>query len=191
MTDNNVYVLSPFPVAPVNEVDMVLLPDGLKALKRVAKRVGLVLGEASFNLDAGVDATHNRPCIFNAGMIPNIKENPRNRKSTKRRRKWLCHAAIHAARTWGAQTFAWEDKFTRRLLRFEHIQQRHFGMKLMTYTLTCAGIVVEVSGTDRVQVATPKRPPSGVAVWVYSLSRRLQQASTSATRPGSLPAGAV
>ena len=31
--------------------------------------------------------------------------------------------------------FAWEDKFKRLLLRFEHIQQRHYGMKLMAYTL--------------------------------------------------------
>jgi hypothetical protein len=37
MTDNHGYVLSPLPVAPVNETDMVLLPEGLKALKKVAK----------------------------------------------------------------------------------------------------------------------------------------------------------
>ena len=30
---------------------------------------------------------------------------------------------------------AWEDKCKRLLLRFEHMQQRHFGMKLMAYTL--------------------------------------------------------
>jgi hypothetical protein len=30
MTDNNGYVLSPMPVAPVNETDMVLLPESLK-----------------------------------------------------------------------------------------------------------------------------------------------------------------
>src|SRR5262245_53434444 len=35
--DNHGYVLAPVPVAPVNETDMVLLPDGLKALKRVDK----------------------------------------------------------------------------------------------------------------------------------------------------------
>jgi hypothetical protein len=29
----------------------------------------------------------------------------------------------------------WEDKFKRLLLRFERIQQRHYGMKLMAYTL--------------------------------------------------------
>jgi hypothetical protein len=39
---------------------MVLLPDGLKALKRVAKVTGLVLTGAYLNLDAGFDSTHNR-----------------------------------------------------------------------------------------------------------------------------------
>ena len=54
---------------------------------------------------------------------------------TKRGRKRLFNAAIHALRTRVDRTFAWEDKFKRLLLRFERIQQRHFGMKLMAYTL--------------------------------------------------------
>ena len=50
MTDKNGDVLSPCPVAPVNETDMVLFPEGLKALKDVAKEVGLDLRDAYFNL---------------------------------------------------------------------------------------------------------------------------------------------
>ena len=76
-------------MAPVNETDMVLLPEGLKALKKVAKEVGLDLRGAYLNLDGGFDSRHNRKLIFNAGMMPNIKENPRNRKTTKRGRKRL------------------------------------------------------------------------------------------------------
>ncbi len=68
-------------------------------------------------------------------MIPNIKENPRNRKHMKRGSKRLFNAAIHALRTQVDRTFAWEDTFKRLLLRFEHLQPRHFGMKLMAYTL--------------------------------------------------------
>jgi hypothetical protein len=75
---------------------MVLSPEGLHALKQVAKEVGLDRRGASLNLDGGLDSTHNRQCIFNAGMIPNIKANPRNRKGTKRGRKRLFNAAIHA-----------------------------------------------------------------------------------------------
>ena len=87
------------------------------------------------HLDAGFDSTYNRKCISNAGIIPNIKENPPNRKRTKRGRKRLFNAAIHALRTRVDRTFAWEDKFQRLLLRFERIQQRHFGMKLLAYIL--------------------------------------------------------
>jgi transposase len=114
---------------------MVLLPRGLQALTKVAKQVSLDLRGAYLNLDAGFDSTHNRKCIFNAGMVPNIKENPRNRKRPKRGRKRLFNEAIHALRTRVDRTFAWEDKFKRLLLRFEHLQQRHFGMKLLAYTL--------------------------------------------------------
>lgn len=114
---------------------MVLLPQGLHALKQVAKEIGLDLKGAYLNPGSGFDSTHNRKCIFNAGLIPNIPENPRNRKSTKRGRKRLCNAAIHALRIGVERTFAWEDKFKRLLLRFERIQQRHYGMKLMAYTL--------------------------------------------------------
>jgi hypothetical protein len=76
--DNNGYVLAPLPVAPVNEADTVLLPEGLKALKRVARLTGLERTGSYLNLDSGFDATSNRKAIFNAGMMPNIKENPRN-----------------------------------------------------------------------------------------------------------------
>src|SRR5262249_26026691 len=77
--DNHGYVLAPVPVAPVNETDMVLLPEGLRALKKVAKEVSLDFRGAYFNLDGGFDSTRNRKCIFNAGLTPNIPENPRNR----------------------------------------------------------------------------------------------------------------
>jgi transposase len=114
---------------------MVLLPKGLHALKQVAKEVGVDLRGAYVNLDGGCDSTRNRKCIFNAGMVPNIPENPRNRKHPKRGRKRLFNKAIHALRLRVERTFAWEDKFKRLLLRFERIQQRHYGMKVMAYTL--------------------------------------------------------
>jgi hypothetical protein len=78
--DNNGYVLAPLPVAPVNEADTVLLPAGLKTLKRVAKLTGLGLTGSYLNLDGGFDSKANRKAIFNAGLIPNIKEYdvPRN-----------------------------------------------------------------------------------------------------------------
>src|SRR3989442_12925016 len=108
--DNHGYVLAPVPVAPVNETDMVLLPESLQALKKVAQEVGLDLRGAYLNLDGGFDSIANRKCIFNAGLIPNIPENPPNRKHPNRGRKRLFNAAIHALRLRVERTFAWEDR---------------------------------------------------------------------------------
>jgi hypothetical protein len=122
-------------VAPVHATARGLLPKGLKALKPVAKQIGVDWRGADRNLDGGVDSRHHRKSIVNAGMIPNMKENPRHRKRTKCGRKRLFNAPSHALRARVERTFAWEDKFKRLLRRFERIQQRHYGMKLMVYTL--------------------------------------------------------
>jgi transposase len=84
IVDNNGYIRAPLPIAPVNEADTVLLPEGLKALKRIGKQSGLSFKGAYLNLDGGFDSASNRKAIFNAGLIPNVKENPRNRKRPKR-----------------------------------------------------------------------------------------------------------
>ena len=112
---------------------MVLLPQGLHALKQVAKEVELDLRGAYLNLDGGFDSAHTRSA-FQCGPDLNIKKNPRNRKR-RARAQTLLNAAIHALRMRVERSFAWEDKFKRLLLRFERIQQRHYGMKLLAYTL--------------------------------------------------------
>ncbi len=129
------YVLSPLTVAPVNAGDMVLLPAGLKALKRVARAAGLAVSGAVLNLDAGFDSKANRKCVFNAGLKPNIKENPRNRQTPKRGRKRFFDAGLYKLRFTVERTFAWEDKFKRLLLRFETLPTHHLGFKLLAFTL--------------------------------------------------------
>jgi hypothetical protein len=94
--DTNGDVLAPLPVAPVNEADTVLLPEGLQALKRVARLTGVGLTGASLNFDGGCDSRHHRKAIFNAGLLPNVQENPRHRNTTQRGRKRLCHDAMPA-----------------------------------------------------------------------------------------------
>jgi hypothetical protein len=99
MTDNHGYVFSPLPVAPVNETDRVLLPDGLNAFKKEAKQIGLDRRDASVTLNPGFDATLHSHVHVQAGMIPTITENPRHRKRSKRGRKRLCNASTHALKT--------------------------------------------------------------------------------------------
>ena len=135
IADNHGHVLSPLTSAPVNEVDSVLLPDGLTALRQVVRAVGLDLTGAILNLDAGFDSKANRKCIFNTGMKPNIKESPRNRQKPKRGRKRFFDEVIYKLRFTLERMCAWEDKFKRLLLRFETKQIRPLGFKLIAYTL--------------------------------------------------------
>jgi hypothetical protein len=96
LIDNNGSGWAPRPVAPVNQAETSLLPAGLQGLKRVAKRTGLVLAGASLNRDGGFDPTVQRTAIFHAGLIPNITEHPRHRKTTQRGRKRWVNAVIPA-----------------------------------------------------------------------------------------------
>jgi transposase len=135
IVDNNGYIIAPYTIAPANKNDCILLPDSLGHLSHIARKVGLSIKGSILNLDGGFDSKKNRKHIFNRGMIPNIPENKRNRKKTKRGRKRLFDEAVHNLRLTVERTFAWEDKFKRLLLRFERIQSRHFTFKLLAYTM--------------------------------------------------------
>lgn len=135
IVDNNGYILAPYTIAPVNQNDCILLPDGLSHLSSMARNVGFSIKGSIINLDGAFDSIKNRKHIFNRGMVPNIPENKRNRKKTKRGRRRLFNPVIYELRLTVERTFAWEDKFKRLLLRFERIQSRHFSFKLLAYTM--------------------------------------------------------
>jgi hypothetical protein len=110
---------------------MILLPQGLKALKQVAKQVGADLRGASRNLNGGCDAARHRHGMFHADLLPTITESPRTRQTTTRGRQRRFDAAIHALRMRVERTLACEDTCQRLWLRVERLQQRHSGMKLL------------------------------------------------------------
>ncbi len=134
-TEKNGFVISPHTIAPVNISDCTLLPDGLSHLSRITRELGIPIKGSILNLDGIFDSKKNGKCIFNRGMVPNIPENKRNRKKTKRGLKQLFDKTIHGLRLAVERTFAWEDKFKRLLLRFETKQSRHFSFKLLAYSL--------------------------------------------------------
>ncbi len=134
--DRNCNVISPFTKAPGNQHESSLFPDAFGYLKKILKRIGQDFCEIIASLDSAYDSKRNRKMIFNAGMTPNIKENPSNRKKIKRGRKRIYDDAIFQERFKTVErAFAWEDKFKRLLIRFERISLHHFGLKLMAYTM--------------------------------------------------------
>lgn len=135
--DRNCNVIAPFVSAPGNRNESPLLREAaLPRLTRIAQAIGLDLQGTVVSLDGAYDCRPNRKAIFNRGMLPNINVNPRGRKTTKRGRKPLFDARIFKERFDTIErVFAWEDKFKRLLLRFEHISDLHYAFKTLAYTM--------------------------------------------------------
>ena len=134
IVENNGFVLAPLPVAPVNKADTVLLPDGLNALKRIARLADLEIDGSYLNrwwvrFQAQPQSDLQRGAYSQRQGEPAQSEDPEARAEAAVPCRDPFVTAMRGA------TFAWEDKFKRLLLRFEFKQQRHYGMKLMAYTL--------------------------------------------------------
>lgn len=134
--DRNCNIISPFTTGPGNQHESTLFPHAFVQLKDILTSIGVKLKGIVTSLDGAYDTKVNRKMIFNAGMIPNIKENPRNRQKTKRGRKRIYSEQIFQERFRTVErAFAWEDKFKRLLVRFERISAHHLGMKFIGYAM--------------------------------------------------------
>ncbi|MFX1677100.1 transposase [Paraburkholderia sp. A2WS-5] len=134
--DRNCNIIAPFVSAPGNRNESPLLRDALPKLTGMARAIGANLHGSTVSLDGVYDCRANRKAIFNLGMIPNIPENPRGRKTPKRGRRQRFDPAIFEERFRTIErVFAWEDKFRRLLLRFERISDVHYAFKTLAYTM--------------------------------------------------------
>ena len=87
-----------------------------KSLKKV---LSLPTERIYLSADSAFDVKALRKLCFNHNMIPNIKENPRNRKTVKRGRKRLFNQEVYNRRFSIERTFAWLDTFRTLAVRYE------------------------------------------------------------------------
>ena len=136
ITDRHGNVLSAHITAPGNKNESPLFKPALKHLKKITKAIGASIRGSIMSLDGVYDSIKNRELIFNAKMTPNIPENKRNRKKTKRGPKRKFDPTIFEERFFTIERmFSWEDKFKRALIRFEKISRHYFGIKLIVYSM--------------------------------------------------------
>jgi hypothetical protein len=128
--------LAPITIAPVNQSDMELLPQALLDLQQTCRKTGVKIPQKTpLNLDPGFDSRKNRKAVWNGGLKPNIKENPRNRKKPKRGRKRYFDKEIYAMRYTAERSFSWADKFRRILVRYDWYEQLYQGFQLLAFAL--------------------------------------------------------
>lgn len=133
--DGNGYVVASTGIIAGNHNDAYNLKPHLQTAFKEMKRLGLVIKGAYFNADMAFDTKDARKTCFNHGLIPNILENPRNRKRPKRGRKRLFNAEVYHRRFCAERTFAWVDKFKRLLIRFERYDVCFLGAHYLAFTM--------------------------------------------------------
>jgi len=119
ITDKQGFVLAVVAVRSGNHNDVYQIKPDLQAAFKHMKQLGLRLTQAYFNADSAFDSRETRRVCWNYGLIPNIPENKRNRKTPKRGRKRAFNASIYKNRFTSERSFAWIDKFRALLIRFE------------------------------------------------------------------------
>lgn len=117
--DRNGYILATTNLVAGNHNDSYELKKTLRTIFTALRRLNLSYRGAFFNADSSFDTREARKMLWNAGVIPNIPENKRNRKTIKRGRKRQYQKEVYKRRFVSERSFAWVDVCKTLLVRFE------------------------------------------------------------------------
>lgn len=134
-TDNQGFILATTDIVAGNHHDSWQLEQHLQQGFSSMKRLDLPIAGAFFNADPAFDTKAARKTCFNHKLVPNIKENPRNRKTTKRGPARLFDKTVYKRRFVSERTFAWVDKFRALLIRFDRLAHCFLGSHFIAFTL--------------------------------------------------------
>ena len=135
ITDGDGFIIATTGLIAGNHNDAYNLKVHLQTAFKSMKRLGLSIQGAFFNADKAFDTKDARKTCFNYGVIPNIDENIRNRKTTKRGRKRLFNPEVYKHRFACERTFAWVDKFKALLIRFDRKDSYFLGAHFIAFAM--------------------------------------------------------
>jgi len=134
-TERNGYIVASTELVAGNHNDAWNLKEHLQMAIKQMKQIGLKVAGAYFNAYPGFDTKEARKTCFNHDIIPNIKENKRNRKRAKRGPKRLFDEAVYKDRFASERSFAWIDKFRGLLVRFDKKDANFLGGHHIAFTM--------------------------------------------------------
>lgn len=102
-----------------NHNDLYQVVPQFGAMIRELNSKNILVQNSILNADKGFDSKKLRRAIMRRNMLPNIKENTRNRKTKKRGRKRFYNDEIYKTRFVNERCFAWLDSFKTLLIRFD------------------------------------------------------------------------
>jgi transposase len=105
--------------------------DMIKSLNRCS----IVVQNSLLNADKGFDSKKLRRACRRRNIVPNIKENIRNRKKPKRGRKRFFNENVYKKRFVNERAFAWLDSFRTLLTRFDKLDETWLNWHYLAFTL--------------------------------------------------------
>ena len=130
-------MLGPITVKPVNQQDMVILPESLTKLVTFAKEIGLELEKSSFTLDSGFDSKTNKDLIKEQKLVPVINPNRRNAKKPiviARMYRWF-NKKHYKERYKVERTFGWQDTYRRLAISYDRLEEIRLGFRYLAYSM--------------------------------------------------------
>jgi transposase len=130
-------VLGPLTVRPVNQQDMVILPDSLAKLVSFAISIDLNLVGSSITLDSGFDSQTNKELIRKQKMKPVISPNRRNAKKPiviARMYRWF-DKEQYKERYKVERTYGWQDTYRRLAISYDRLEEIRLGFRNLAYAM--------------------------------------------------------
>jgi transposase len=130
-------VLGPITVKPVNQQDIVILPESLTKLTAFTTQIGICLVDAAFTLDSGFDSKTNRKRIREQKMKPVIHPNRRNTKkpiAIARMYRWF-DKSLYKERYKVERTFGWQDTYRRLAISYDRLEEIRLGFRHLAYAM--------------------------------------------------------
>lgn len=124
-------------VAPVNQHDSVLVPEGLENFAASMERVGIDLKDVPITFDSGFDSQENRDKVKERRMVPVIYPNRRNTKTPIRiaqKFRWF-KRKIYKERYKIERSFSWEDVYRRLALSYDRLPETRLGFRHLAYAM--------------------------------------------------------
>jgi len=119
MTDGSGIPIAVGDIVAGNHNDLHNIVPQFSKMTKTLKECTIDVEKSTLNADKGFDSKAFRRTCQRRKMVPNIKENIRNRKKNKRGVKRKFDQKIYAKRFVNERCFAWMDSFRTLLIRFD------------------------------------------------------------------------
>jgi transposase len=135
MTDGRGIPIASGGILSGNHNDLYEVVTQYGAMIKQINACGICVHNSMQNADKGFDSKSLRRAIQRRKMTPNIKENTRRRKNTKRGRKRDFNEHVYHTRFVNERCFAWIDSFRTLLIRFDTLDNVWLNWHYLAFSL--------------------------------------------------------